>query len=324
LSEDGVGKESAPTFETTAKVVRVAREINSGQAAIDPRTFFGRSKLPPNGFPFLRSGRRQAPAQRVSAPAQRQGSAGSLEVFGGVDAEGAVGGDDDLDAMSVFEGAELLEVFGELEWSPGELGIAEEEVAAESVEAEMKIGGGGPLAGLAEVGDGGAGEIEGIAVVVEDDLDCGRVLVFFFGANGCGESRHFEVRVFEERGRHLVNHVGMKERLVSLDVDDDFGFEAAGDLRDAVGAGGAVGAGHDGLAAEGLDGAADAVIIGGDDDGGGAFGSGGALPDVLDHGFAGDVGEGLGGEAGGGIAGGDDDGDTARRLICPGLGAHFR
>ena len=56
-------------------------------------------------------------------------------------------------------------------------------------------------------------------------------------------------------------------RLVALEVDDDPGLlDSRGDLGDAVGAGGVIGAGHHGLAAEAGHGVGDPRVVGGDDD----------------------------------------------------------
>ncbi len=75
----------------------------------------------------------------------------------------------------------------------------------------------------------------------------------------------------------------LDERFVALQVDDEVGVEAAGDLGDAVGAAGVVAAGHLDAAAEALDGGDDARVVGGDDDRIDAAGLAGAFVDVLDE-----------------------------------------
>ena len=93
--------------------------------------------------------------------------------------------------------------------------------------------------GVAVVGDGGAGEVEGAAVGGGD---------YFYGVGvgdvGGGaadfEGGDFDVGVGEgaEEGGEVF---GLEEGLVALDVDVDVGVDLLGDGVDAVGAAGEVG-----------------------------------------------------------------------------------
>ena len=131
------------------------------------------------------------------------------------------------------------------------------------------------------------------------------------GHVGVGVGRAARISRFE--GRRL------DERFVALEVDDDVGVEAAGDLGDAVGAAGVVAARHLDAAAEAVDGGDDARVVGGDDDGIDAAGLAGAFVDVLDEVLAGLAEQRLAGQAGGGVAGGDDDGGFHEGPPCPWL-----
>ena len=103
-----------------------------------------------------------------------------------------------------------------------------------------------------------------------------------------------------------VELLGLDEGFIALDVDDDIvgcGLFGVGFVY-SVGAALVGCAGHDGFAAEGLDGGEDALVVGGDDD---------IVEDVfnlavyaLDDGLASEEGEGLGGETCGGVTGWDD------------------
>src|SRR5439155_14192123 len=97
-------------------------------------------------------------------------------------------------------------------------------------------------AGVAVVGDGGAGEVEGAAVGGGDYFDCvwvGDVL----GSAEDLEGGDLDLRLREgaEEGGEVL---GFEEGLVALDVDVDVGWELLRDGVDAVGAAGQVGGGE--------------------------------------------------------------------------------
>jgi hypothetical protein len=121
----------------------------------------------------------------------------AVEVFFGVDADGVEAGGFDVDVNVVFEEAELLEALGLFESAGGQGGEALERGFAVGVEAEVfPVLRGGIVLGIAVVGDGGAGEIEGSTVGGGDYFDgvgVGDVL-------GCAEDFEggdFDVRLCE-------------------------------------------------------------------------------------------------------------------------------
>lgn len=234
----------------------------------------------------------------------------ALVVVGGVDADGGFLDDTDEDGVSVGEDAELFELFGVFEGVRGEVGEVEEEFAAVGVESEVEEGeDGGFSVGLgfgrgggqsvAVVGYGAAREVEGAGVAVEDDLDAGGVVVDGGVADGCGEGGHGDFGVILEERDDEVEGVSGDFGFVALEVDDDVGVgDVGGDLGDAVGAGGVVLAGHDGLFAVCEDDVANADIVGGDDDVAEALGAFGGGYDVEDEGRAGFAEQGFAGESG--------------------------
>ena len=233
-----------------------------------------------------------------------------MEVFFGIYADGVVRGFGDMDGDVVLEEAELLQFFDEFERGGGEGVEAVEGFGAVGVEAEVlpdgEVGG-----GVAVVGDGGAGEVEGLMVQARDDLygvGVGDVFRSAGGFEGC--DLDCGVREGGEEGGDVL---GAEEGFVTLEVDVDVGGVELGDGVDAVGAGGKVGAGEEGgpvvCAAEGED----FLGVCGDEDvvklGAGA----GGFVDPGQHGAAGEVAEDLAGKAEGGEAGGDDGEGAGRR-----------
>lgn len=162
-----------------------------------------------------------------------------MQVFFGVYAYGVEVGGFDVDVNVVFEEAELLEAFGVFEGAGGQGGEALECGFAVGVKAEVF-----PVLrcwvvfGVAVVGDGGAGEVEGAAVGGGDDFDGVVVVDVLVGAEDF-ESGDFDLRLgegAEERGEMC----GFEEGFVALDVDVDVSVDQLGDGVDAVGAAGEV------------------------------------------------------------------------------------
>jgi hypothetical protein len=256
----------------------------------------------------------------------------ALEVFFGVYADGVVVGGFDVDGDAVFEEAELFEALGLFEEAVGQGGEALEGGFAVGVEADVLpvlrrdvvvcwcytvacwcwVVGWWCLEafcwGVAVVGDGGAGEVEGAAVGGGDDFDGVGVRDVLGGAEDF-EGRDFDVRVGEgaEEGGEVL---GFEERLVALDVDVDVGVDGLRDGVDAVGAAGQVGRGE-------LDGPVVAVAefgdlfgVGGDEDAVELGAGAGGVVDPGEHGASGEGAEDLAREAGGGQTGGDDAEDA--------------
>ena len=98
------------------------------------------------------------------------------------------------------------------------------------------------VVGVAVVGDGGAGEVEGSAIGGGDYFYCIWVVDVLRGADDF-EGGDFDLgpgEGFEERGEVF----GFEEGFVALDVDVDVGGDYLGDGVDAVGAAGQVGRGE--------------------------------------------------------------------------------
>jgi len=168
-------------------------------------------------------------------------------------------------------------------------------------------------AGVAVVGDGGAGEVEGAAVGGGDYFDGVWVGNVFGGAEDF-EGGDFDLLVGEgaEEGGEVFR---FEEGLVALDVDVDVGGDFLRDRVDAVGAAGQVGGGElDGpvvLQAE----VGDFFGVGGDDDAVELRAGGGGFVDPCEHRPAGDEAKDFSGEARGGETGGDDAEDGGGPLF---------
>ena len=119
---------------------------------------------------------------------------------------------------------------------------------------------------MARKGDRGAAEIERVALAIEHHLDR-RSGVSRSPGSGVGrEGDDRIVRVGAQVARDAADAVGIDQRFVALDVDHRGAVPVARRPGDPVGAAGAVGGGHLDLAAEELDGARDALVVGQDDD----------------------------------------------------------
>jgi hypothetical protein len=165
---------------------------------------------------------------------------------------------------------------------------------------------------LARVRDRRAAEVERVAGVVAHHLD--RVRVEELGGVVDRDARGRDRRrgALGERMREAADEIGRDQRLVALDVDDQLVVgqgERLGRLREAVGARGMVGAGHDGIAAVRARRGGDALVVGRDPHRGRA-----ALPralgDAHHHRLAGDVGERLARQPARRVARGNEDGEA--------------
>lgn len=225
----------------------------------------------------------------------------------GIDSGGEVLGEDDAEAGAVFHGAQLLQRLGLLKAGgrPGD--ELEEEVALESVDAEVAevLGVGG---GVSDEGQGGAGEVKGVAIHIEDDFDdiwIGHLGSIMDGGSG---GDHADAGIALQSEGELVDEGRGDEGFIALHIDDGVVLgKGLGGFGDAVGATGMRWRGEDGFGSEGCGGLDDAFVVCGDDDviDGAAFLA--ALPDVLDEGFPGDVMEHLSRESSRSPASGNGD-----------------
>jgi len=234
------------------------------------------------------------------------------DVGGAIDALGFVFGDEDADTSPVFEGAELLQLFDLFEASEGPADELEEKIALVAVNAVVPEN--GNVFETAREGNAGAGKIEGVAPIIEDDFDDVGVVAGFVEDGGGGD--HFGGIVFDEDVGEAVDEVRVDERFVALDVEDGGGFGIFfDDFDETVGARRMIGASDDDLSSEGAGDGSDAFVVGGDIEGVEAGGFLGLFPDVLDEGFASDEGERFAGKARGGPTGGNDADDVHNFLI---------
>ena len=249
----------------------------------------------------------------------RSGEAGAEDGFDGaevglgVDPDGVVVDLGDVEGEAVFEPLELFEALGGFESAGSEVGEAVEGVAAIGVEAEVL-----PELGLGAVAverDGGAGEVEGAAVVGGYDFD-GVGVVAVFGRAGDFEGGEVDVLVGEgaEEGGDVF---GAEEGFIALDVDVEVGGDALGDGVDAVGAAGKVGGGQLAGPALALAKGEDFGGVCRDDEGVELGAAAGGVVDPGEEGPAGELAEDFAGQASGGEAGGDDAEDAE-------VGAVFR
>lgn len=248
-----------------------------------------------------------------------------FEVGFGVYADGVELGGSDVDAKAVLEEAELFEALGLFEGAVGQGWELLERGVAICVEADvLPVGGwrGGDAVAsalVAVVGDGGAGEVEGAAVVGGDDFYGVGVGDVLRGAKDF-EGGYVDSRLAEglEQGGDVF---GLEEGFVALDVDVEVGGVELGDGVEAVGAGGQVGRGH--LEGPIVPGAkfGDFFRVCSDENAVELRACAGGFVDPGEHGASGDAAEDFAGEAGGGQAGRDDSEDGGFRGLWLG---HFK
>jgi len=141
-----------------------------------------------------------------------------------------------------------------LERRLGEGGVGGEEVATETIEADVcqiDVAVAGRRVGITLRGrNEGTGEIESVAAGVEDDLDDVGVADDLRVVGGLGKGGDVGVGVALEEGDGQLDGFGLYLGFVALDVDDDVGLDAASGLGHAIGSAAVVGRRHDGLSAE--------------------------------------------------------------------------
>ncbi len=199
-----------------------------------------------------------------------------------------MGRDPDFDRNPILQGAQLFELLGFLEFALGQLHELQQELAPKRIDPEVlvEVRQLQPLqrvAGLriAHERHATAGKIQRRAVLREGDFHNVGIIEIGGGFEFARQGAHDAFRVGLHPGDELIDHLRTHQRLVALDVQHEVAIVRAGDLGDAVRAGGAIGRGEHGIAAKGLDGFEDAGIFGGDDDLVEAFGFGRLLVDAL-------------------------------------------
>jgi hypothetical protein len=209
----------------------------------------------------------------------------------------------DSDFPAIFEPAELLELLDFLKGALRKSGVFEKGVTLKNVKAEVfEVADFHFGSGIAEPGDGGAGEVQGVFVEIEDrfyDIGIQDVGGGFYRGGDAGDGSG---SVFEKGTDGGIDDFGIEERFVALDIDKNLAIGVSSDFGYALGASAVVRAGHASFAAEGFDRFDDAVVIGGDYDPGGKLRKFGPFVNALDHRSTSQRYQGFTGEAGGTVA----------------------
>jgi hypothetical protein len=93
----------------------------------------------------------------------------------------------------------------------------------------------GHIGRLARIRDTRAGEVERVAVLVDDHLHhAGRLVIF--GLRVAIKAAHHDAGVVQQGLHGAVNRFGVQQRFVALNVDINVAVGVAGDFRYAVGA----------------------------------------------------------------------------------------
>ena len=105
--------------------------------------------------------------------------------------------------------------------------------------------------------------------------------------------------VVQQRKQRGIDRAGIDQRLIALNVDDQFGVGKGGrDFRHTIGTGKMVFSGHLDTGAKASGFVADALVVGGDNDGGKIARHGDTLVNMFQHGSGVETGKSFSGEAG--------------------------
>src|SRR5258706_6952832 len=199
---------------------------------------------------------------------------GAFEVVDGLDAgERRIWSHCDGDGVTVPKLAYLLERLQLLERRAFEPRIVAQEIGAIGIDADVPVtgkslrqGSCGIAEGIARPGHRRAAEIARQSGMVQNDFDDVGIEQLVHVPDrvaGCG---HGHFRRIREQGRHRTYQPRLDHRLIALDVDDQTVRrkpEALDNLRDPIGAGGVVAAGHDRAMAVPFYGCRDIAVVGG-------------------------------------------------------------
>lgn len=240
------------------------------------------------------------------------------DVLGHVHFDAFVGFDfADSDAIAVFHPTELFELFDAFELAGRKRGEFEKSVTAKCVQTDVfEVAGGDAFAGIANPRNRRAREIESVAVEVGNDFDDVGIHDVFGRSDRDAKRGNVSVAFGgEERIDSSIDHFVANKREIALDVHVNVCGHVDGDFGDAVGAGAMLGASHDDGTLKGLDGVADAGVVGGDNNAGGAAALLSTFENVLDHGASGDGRKRLSGKARRRVASRNNDDDGWFRAL---------
>ena len=163
---------------------------------------------------------------------------------------------DDQYAFALPEDAKLFQGFDRLQLRGRPVDIAAQESGGVGVNADMPqpgIFGGGLAIGLAETvpmpGDGGAAEVEGVAMAIEHDLDRMRIEDIRGIDDGGGQSGDLGGFLAGQGIGQLANQIRLHEGFIALQVDHEGvirPIQRVRHLGDALGPAAVVLASHDG------------------------------------------------------------------------------
>ena len=238
------------------------------------------------------------------------------DLFGGVEADGMVIGQDDPDDSAILKRAELFQLFGLFKKSRGPVNELLKEIAPIAIEAHVsqrgKRTGAGP-----QVRNGATGEVEGISCSVDDDLyDVGVIELIKVG-HRVGRRDHGKAGFGFQSDNEAVREGRVEQRLIPLNIDHmgNVRIRSHG-LRNTIRSGGVPGRSHYNPGAEGAGFLFDTGIVSGDQKQVELFAPARPFVDVAEQALAGEVMKGFSGEAGGSPSGGDNTSDFGSRSLC--------
>ena len=216
----------------------------------------------------------------------------------------------------MFQHAQLLQRFRQLERCGRQLSQLQEELPSIDVQADMFEGARGDGTGrrrIPDERDERAGKIERESLLVDHHLDDVGIASLLGILESPPEGRHEQVRIGDKRSHRLVNCVGIEQRLIALDVDDQAAVEPRRDLGESIGAGTVRHARQAHGPAKPPHDFSNPLVVGGDDHEVHSAARGGPAIHVLDHRSSGKVRERFARKTSGPVAGGDD-GDSGN--VC--------
>ncbi|MPM35076.1 hypothetical protein SDC9_81666 [bioreactor metagenome] len=232
-----------------------------------------------------------------------------LQILGGVHARAALPpGHGHLHGIAMLQDPELLEGFRRRKRRGGQGGVGEEKLPAEAVDADMPVDGNARFNPW--IGDDGPAEVQGAAEPVHDHLHHVGIPDGFRVGQRFAEGGREGLSVLRKKGGRLVNHDGVQEGFVSLDVDHHVGVFLFGRFRRPAGAVGVVRGREDAVSTEAPHLLQYTLVVRGDHEAVENRGKGRPFVDPADECLAADVRQGLAGQARGGVPGRDDAEDS--------------
>src|SRR5215510_9819797 len=247
-----------------------------------------------------------------------------LQIFRRVYADRAVSDGDDLDPKAMLQGAHLFEHFALFEWSRGEFGVRQQEVAAVGVKAGVSVERPEQFRTGAQrrpdrtmfqnrrarKRDRVTRETDREPLAVDYDFDHVRFERVFDRFDRLAGRAHDDRPVGEQGLEGGLDRRRLDQRLVALNVDDDLGVQPRRDFGKAVGPRRVIRRRHDRLDSRAGDGLKDAFVVRRDDHATDRSRLFGAFDDAQNHRFSADLYQWFAWQSGRGVAGGNDCDDV--------------